>query len=184
MKKRLWLFLAMLIGLIAIGILLVLFMFYYEPAPDRNDVEEMVSASNLEEFGEVEGSYLLTPRNYGFYNDDSIYIVEQYLHEGGDYGNRYVVIKEGIAVTNDDEPAVDQIYAKGEVQDGYLDDFQIRSKHQMIVYTDNEKIEEKWIFKVTYKYDGVYFLSFLLPEETEENRFNLFTEGYQQFLEF
>lgn len=184
MKKRLFIFLALLIALMISGYLIFLFMFYYEPIPNRNDVEELVGERNLVEFGKVEGSHLLTPRNYGFYNDESIYIVEQYLDKGGDYGNQYVVIKEGEHLTDEDEQALVQVNAKEAVHTGYLDDFQVRSKHRMIVYKNNKKIEENWIFKVTYKYDGDYFLSFLLPEDTDEDRFNFFTEGYEQFQQF
>lgn len=180
MIKRLFIFFASLIALFSIGFLIFLFMFYYEPTPNKGDVEKMVSERNLLEFGEVEGSYLLTPRNYGFYNDGRIYIVEQYLDKGGDYDNQYVVIEEGIELTGDDEQAINQIKNKFILQE----DFQIISKYQMTVYKNNEITEEYWLFKITYKYDGEYFLSFLLPEYVDEDSFNFFADGYKQFLQF
>lgn len=184
MKKRLFLFFSSLIALITIGFLIFLFMFNYEPTPSKNNVEEMVSAKDLTEFGEVEGSYLLTPRNYGFYNKDSIYIVEQYLEKGKEYGEQYVIIEEGLELTDDDGQYINQIQAKDELRNDYIGDLEVISKHRMTVYKNNEKVEENWLFKITYKYDEDYFLTFLLPENIEEGRFNFFTEGYERFLQF
>lgn len=184
MVKRFFIVLASVMLVIAAGYLIMMFMFNYEPTPDKKDVEEMVKARDLVEFGEVEGSYLLTPRNYGFYNGDSIYIVEQYLDKGDEYGNQYVVIEEGVELKAEDDPAIEKIKARERFQDGYTDELQVLSKHRMTVYKDNEEIESTWLYKITCKYEGSYFLTFLLPEKTGEDRFNFFTEGYEQFREF
>jgi|GEM_PF-4409965 len=184
MKKRLFFFFSSLIALVTTGYLLFLFVFYYEPTPSKINVEEMVSAKDLKKFGEVEGSYLQTPRNYGFYNKDSIYIVEQYLEKGKEYADQYVIIEEGLELMDDDGQAINQIQAKDELQVDYVGDLEIISKHRMTVYKNNEKVEENWLFKITYKYDEEYFLTFILPENIEEGKFNFFAEGYEQFLQF
>ncbi|AQU79533.1 hypothetical protein AJGP001_09800 [Planococcus faecalis] len=184
MKKRLFIFFSSLIALITTGYLIFLFMFYYEPTPSKDNVEEMVSAKDLAEFGEVEGSYLLTPRNYGFYNKDSIYIVEQYLEKSEEYDQQYVLIEEGLELTEDDKQTINQLHAKDELQAGYVDDLKVISKHRMSVYKNNEKVEENWLFKITYKNDEDYFLTFIHSENIKEGKFNFFTEGYEQFLQF
>ncbi|ANU09502.1 hypothetical protein A1A1_11987 [Planococcus antarcticus DSM 14505] len=184
MKKRLFIFFSSLIALLIMGYFIILFMFYYEPTPSKHNVEEMVSAKDLTDFGEVEGSYLRTPKNYGFYNKDSIYIVEQYLEKGEEYDKQYVIIEEGLELTDDDSQAINQILAKDELQTDYLSNLKVISKHRMTVYKNNEKVEESWLFKITYKYDEDYFLTFLLPENIEEGKFNFFAEGYEQFLQF
>ncbi|MFD1030163.1 hypothetical protein [Metaplanococcus flavidus] len=184
MKKRLVIVLASLIGLFTVGYLLMLFMFYYEPTPDKSDVEAMVNERDLQEFGEVEGSYLLTPRNYGYYNDHSIYIVEQYLDKGKEYGDQYVVIERGSELTEEDEPAIEKIQAREVFQSDHRYDLQVISKHRMTVYKNGDKVEEDWLFKITCQYDGSYYLTFILPEKIEESRFNFSTEGYDQFLQF
>ncbi|WP_033542053.1 hypothetical protein [Planococcus sp. CAU13] len=184
MLKRFFIVLASVILVIIAGFLIIRFIIMYEPTPNKADVEEMVKVRDLLEFGEVEGAYLLTPRNYGFYNGGSIYIVEQYLDKGGDYGDQYVVIEEGDELTADDEPSINQIKAKEEFQNEYINDIQILSKHRMTVHKGAEEVESAWLFKITYKYDGSHFLTFLLPEKTGEGRFNFFTEGYEQFREF
>lgn len=184
MKRRFLIVLASLVALFAIGYLIMLFMFTYEPTPDKSEVEEMVNERDLVEFGEVEGSFLLTPRNYGYYDEESIYIVEQYLDKGKEYGNQYVVIERGVELTGEDEQAINQIRAREAFQDSSSHDLQVISKHRMTVYKNNEKTEENWLFKITYKYDGQYLLTFMLPETVEEDRFNFFTKGYEQFLQF
>lgn len=184
MLKRFFIVLASVILAVIAGFLIIRFMYMYEPTPNKGDVEDLVKARDLVEFGEVEGSFLLTPRNYGFYNDERIYIVEQYLDKGEDYGNQYVVIEEGAEMTAEDEPAIEQIKAREGFNDGYTNELQVLSKHRMAVHRDNEEIESTWLYKITYKYEGSYFLTFLLPEKTGGDRFNFFTEGYEQFREF
>ncbi|RAZ77672.1 hypothetical protein [Planococcus halotolerans] len=184
MKKRFLMVLAGLAAVFVIGYLAMLFIVSYEPTPDQSDVEEMVHERGLVDFGEVEGAFLLTPRNYGYYDSENIYVVEQYLDKGGDYSNQYAVIEKGTALTDADEPAIEELTAKETFQNDYVDDFQVLSKHRVTVYKNEEKTEEHWFFKVSYKYDGDYSLSFVLPETNIENRFNFFAEGYEQFLQF
>ncbi|TAA71719.1 hypothetical protein [Planococcus salinarum] len=184
MRKRFLMVLASLAALVGIGWLAMLFMISYEPTPNKGEVEELVGERDLAEFGEVEGAFLLTPRNYGYYDSENIYVVEQYLDKGGDYGNQYAVIEKGTALTESDEPAIGELAAKETFQNEYVEDFQVLSKHRVTVYKNEEKTEEHWFFKVTYKYDGDYFLTFVLPEPAIENRFNFFAEGYEQFLQF
>ncbi|WP_422122302.1 hypothetical protein DHX103_10860 [Planococcus sp. X10-3] len=184
MKKRLFIVLASLAVLIGIGYLIMVFMFYYDPTPNKSDVENMVNERDLADFGEVEGAFLLTPRNYGYYNDDRIYLVEQYFDKGREYGDQYVVIDGGVEITGEDEQAIIRIQAEEEFLDAYTDDLQLISKHRMRVYKNDEKVMEDWLFKITYKYGEDYFLTFFLPETVGEDRFNFFTEGYETFLEF
>lgn len=184
MLKRFFIVLASVILVISAGFLIIRFMYMHEPTPNKADVEEMVKERDLTEFGRVEGSFLQTPKNYGFYNGDSIYIVEQYLDKGDEYGNQYVVIEEGEELTAEDDSAINQIKTREGFDDGYTDEFEVLSKHWMTVYKDNAEIETAWLYKIIYKYDGSYFLTFLLPEESDEDRFNFFTEGYEQFREF
>ncbi|WP_407270413.1 hypothetical protein [Radiobacillus sp. PE A8.2] len=186
MKKiGLWL----LIGgpaLCIVGVLAVWLIWKYEPVPNKSEVEEMVGAGNLVEFGEVEGSYLFTPRNYGYYNDENIYIVEQYLDKGEEYGNQYVLIGEGIELMASDEQAVNQVKSKysEQILQSHHENLQVLSKHQMSVYKDNEKVREAWLFKVTFDYDGAHFLSFVLPAQVEEDKFNFFEKGFEKLLQF
>ena len=65
MRKRFLMVLASLVAVFGIGYLVILFIITYEPIPNKGDVEEMVGERDLVEFGEVEGAFLLTPRNYG-----------------------------------------------------------------------------------------------------------------------
>ena len=155
------------------GILALCFIWKYDPVPNKNEVEEMVGAGNLVEFGEVEGSYLLTPRNYGFYNDKNIYIVEQYLYRGGEYGNQYVLIGKGTELTDGDERAINQVKSKF-TKHGHYENSRVLSKHRMNVYKDKEKVREGWLFKVTFDYEDDHFLSFVLSEQVEEDSFNFF----------
>ncbi|AQQ53327.1 hypothetical protein [Planococcus lenghuensis] len=144
--KRKWLLLLIaapvlfVAGIVAFG----WFMWVYEPVPNENEVEEMVGADDLTKFGEVEGSYLLTPRNYGYYDDEGIYIVKQYLDKGGEYGDQYVYIGEGMRLTDSDERAISQVeakYAERLLQNHY-ENLHVISKHKMHVYRDDEKVEE------------------------------------------
>lgn len=184
MWKRFLMVLAGLVALFIVGYLVMLFMFTYEPTPDKRDVATMVSDRDLVEFGEVEGAFLLTPRNYGYFNDYRIFIVEQYLDKGGDYGDRYVVIDKGLELTEEDEEAINQIRAQEGFRDGYPEELQVLSKHRMRVYKDDEQVIEDWLYKITYKNDGDSFLTFMLPENDGQDRFNFFTSGYDQFLQF
>ncbi|RLQ91296.1 hypothetical protein [Planomicrobium sp. Y74] len=184
MRKRFLMVLAGLAAVVVVGYLAMLFIVIYEPTPNQGDVEEMVHERDLVEFGEVEGAFLLTPRNYGYYDSENIYVVEQYLDKGGDYGNQYAVIEKSTALTDADEPAIGELTAKETFQNDYVEDFQVLSKHRVTVYKNEEKTAEHWFFKVIYKYDGDYFLTFVLPERATENRFNFFAEGYEQFLQF
>lgn len=184
MRKRFLMVLTGLAALFGIGWLVLLFLISYEPTPNKGEVEEMVGERDLVEFGEVEGSFLLTPRNYGYYNELNIFIVEQYLDKGREYGGQYVVIGEGADLTGEDEEAISQIKAERALQEDYVGDLQIISKHRMTVYKDDEKIEENWLYKITYLYEGQPYLTFMLPVNEGENRFNFFTEGYEQFLQF
>lgn len=184
MRKRILMVLASLTALFGMSYLVLLFIVSYEPTPNQSDVEEMVHERDLVEFGEVEGSFLLTPRNYGYYDSENIYVVEQYLDKGGGYSNQYAVIEKGTALTDADEPAIEELTATETFQNEYVDDFQVLSKHRVTVYKNEEKTEEHWFFKVSYKYDGDYFLTFVLPETNIENRFNFFAEGYEHFSQF
>ena len=184
MRKRFLMVLAGLASVVAVGYLAMLFIFHYEPTPDQSDVEEMVHERDLVEFGEVEGAFLQTPRNYGYFDGENIYVVEQYLDKGGDYSNQYAVIEKGTALTDADEPAIEQLEVKETFQNESVDDIQVLSKHRVSVYKNEEKTEEHWFYKVTYEYDGEYFLTFVLPEPAIDNRFNFFAEGYEQFLQF
>lgn len=182
--KRFFIVLASVILVVIAGFLTLRFMYIYEPTPNKGDVEEMVKARDLEEFGKVEGSFLYTPKNYSFYNDTSIYIVEQNLDKGQNYEDQFVVIEKGVALTDEDCPAISQIEAREGFNDGYTEELQVLSKHQMTVYRDSEEIESAWLYKITFHSNDEYYLTFLLPEEKGEDRFNFFTEGYEQFRGF
>lgn len=184
MRKRFLMVLAGLAAVIVVGWLAMWFIATYEPTPDQREVEEMVHERDLVEFGEVEGAFLLTPRNYGYYDSENIYVVEQYLDKGGDYSDQYAVIEKGTALTEADGPAIAELTAKEPFQNDYVGDFQVLSKHKVTVFKNEEKIQEHWFFKVTYQYDGEYFLTFVLSEPAIENRFNFFAEGYEQLLQF
>jgi len=41
----------------------------YEPTPSKHTVEKMVQVNNLQEFADVEGSYLNTTKNFGYFNE-------------------------------------------------------------------------------------------------------------------
>lgn len=184
MGKRFLMVLAGLAALFGIGWLAMLFLISYEPTPNKGEVEEMVGERDLVEFGEVEGSFLLTPRNFGYYNERNIFIVEQYFDKGGEYGHQYVVIESGVKITEEDELANIRIGAEEEFLDAYTTDLRLLSKHRMSVFKNDEMVIEDWLFKVTYKYGEDHYLTFYLPEAAGEDRFNFFIEGYETFLEF
>lgn len=180
MGKKLLLLFSAIIVLIITGFLTFIFMLKYEPAPSIGEVEEMVNANDLVEFGDVEVSYLYTPRNYGYYNENNIYIVEKSFGEGEQFDDQYVVIKKGEVITDNPKLLLEQIKSKYTLSDG-LKDVQVISKHKIQAYKNKEKVKEEWFYKVTYAYDNDNFLS---PAQDVNDRFNFFTKGYEQFLNF
>ncbi|WP_238937868.1 hypothetical protein AWH56_018290 [Anaerobacillus isosaccharinicus] len=110
-------------------------------------------------------------------------IVEKSLGEGEQYDDQYVVIKQGEEITDNDKLLVEQIKNKYKSSDK-LKNVQVKSKHKILVYKDNEKVKEEWFFKVAYAYNNDKFLSFISPKQEEEEKFNFFTKGYEQFLNF
>lgn len=174
-----------MIALIIIGLLTFKFLkiLFEEPTPNKSEVEEMVNVNDLVEFGNVEGSYLYTPKNFGYYNENCIYIVEKYLVNGEQYDDQYVVIKKGEKITSNDKLLVKQIKREYS-SSGRLKDVQVKSKHKVLLYKDNEKVKEDWFFKVVFAADGRKILSFVSPKQDANDKFNFFTKGYEQFLNF
>lgn len=183
MGKKLLLLFSAIIALIIIGFVTFIFLLKYEPAPSIREVEEMVNAKDLVEFGDVEGSYLDTPRNYGYYSETKIYIVEKFFGKGDQYDDQYVVIKKGEEITDNPKLLVEQIKSKYILSEG-LKDVQVISKHKIEVYKNKEKVKEEWFYKVTYAYDDENHLSFISPAQDLNDKFNFFTKGYEQFLNF
>jgi hypothetical protein len=183
MKKILLISITAIIALFIIGFFTFMFMMKYEPTPSKNEVEEMVNTTNLVEFGDVEGSYLYTPRNYGYYNSNKIFVVEKSLGEEEQFNDQYVVIKEGDAITQDDQVLVEKMKNHG-VSENQMKNIQVKSKHKILVYKNGETVIEDWVFKVTYSYQDESYLSFVSPKQDEIYKFNFFTKGYKQFLMF
>ncbi|QKX52225.1 hypothetical protein HF394_17505 [Planococcus glaciei] len=75
------------------------FSMSHEPAPNKRQVEKSAAAFDLQKFGPVEGTFLHTPKNYGFYNKQRLYIVEQSFGDNEEFSNRYAVIESGVALT-------------------------------------------------------------------------------------
>ncbi|WP_409251703.1 hypothetical protein V1502_16405 [Bacillus sp. SCS-153A] len=183
MGKKLLLLVSAVIALIIIGFLTFIFRLKYEPAPSSGKVEEMVDANDLVAFGDVEGSYLYTPRNYGYYNEKNIYIVEKSFGDGEQYDDHYVVIKQGEEITDNPKSLVEQINSKYSLAKKLMD-VRVISKHKIQVYKNNEKVKEEWFYKVTFAHGDDDYLSFISPAEDVNDRFNFFTKGYEQFLNF
>ena len=106
MKKRL---VISFIAIATVPLLTLMFFMKYEPTPSKRTVEKMVQVNNLQEFGDVEGSYLYTPRNFGYFNENNIFVVEKSLGEEQQYNNQYVVIKPAEKITEDDQQLVEKI---------------------------------------------------------------------------
>lgn len=176
MGKRLLISMGALAAFVFLGFLIFVLMMEYEPAPSKRAVGELAHIYDLEKFGPVEGSLLYTPRNYGFFNEYNIVVVEQSLGEGNHYGHQYVLIKPAEELAKSE---------KEEIQKDLIDkNSDIRSKHKIQVYKNGEKVEEEWYFKEISVYDGEIHLSFIPIETINENRFNFFTEGYTEFKDF
>lgn len=156
------------------------FSMSHEPAPSKRQVEKTVAAYDLQKFGPVEGTFLHTPKNYGFYNKQRLYIVEQSFGDNEEFSNRYAVIESGVALTAEDEAAL-QLYAKRENQ---LNGLEYKLKHKMLVYQDGKAIKEEWLLKAVFSSDEGKYLSFVPLANPGDSGFNLLGEGYKKFLDF
>lgn len=185
MKKKL---LISFIGIIVLSIIVFLtfiFMFKYEPTPSKRAVEKMVQVNNLEEFGDVEGPFLYTPKNYGYYNDNNIFIVEKFLGRKEQYNNQYVVINPAEEITENDQKLVKEIQISLGIEISFgIESYNIKSKHKVIVYKNGEKVIEDWFFKITSTYNDYKYLSFVSPKQDNILFLNFFTKGYETFRDF
>lgn len=155
----------------------------HDPSPSKHDAEELVHAYDLKKFGEMESSYLKTPKNFGFYNEQRIYVVEQALGDREEDGERYAVINSGEPLTAEEE----KLAAQYEEQLAAIDPSEqarVISKHKVAVYQKGEMIQSEWLFKAVYGIDGKKGLSFVPLPFADNLAFNLFTEGYEQFEDF
>ncbi|MBZ5203032.1 hypothetical protein HU147_17665 [Planomicrobium chinense] len=156
------------------------FSMSHESVPSKRQVENTVSANDLQKFGPVEGAFLHTPKNYGFYNKHRLYIVEQSLGNHEEFSGWYAVIESGEALTAEDEAAL-QLYAKKE---NPLNGLEYKSKHKMRVYQNGEVTKEEWLLKAVFFPDEGRYLSFVPLADPGDPGFNLFAEGYKKFLDF
>lgn len=178
MKKRLYIsFFAISISIICL--LTFMFIMKYESTPSKRTVEKMVQASNLQEFGDVEGSYLYTPNNYAYFNINNIFVVEKSLSEEEQYNNQYVIIKPAEKITEEDQELVEKIQ-----EDITTDSYNIKSRHKVIVYKNGKKVSEEFCLKIIFTYVESNHLSFVSLKEDDVYYFNFFTKGYNNFLDF
>lgn len=173
---------------IATAVILVLFLSYrfsmaHAPSPNKHDAEELVHAYDLKKFGKMESSYLETPKNFGFYNEQCIYVVEQALGDREEYTDRYAVIDSGEPLTSEEEKLAEQYKAQLSAIDP-SEQVHIISKHKVAVYQKGEMIQSEWLFKAVYGIDGKKGLSFVPLPFADNLAINLFTDGYEQFKDF
>lgn len=178
-----------IIILIALPALVLILFFAYnlymllEPTPNKNEVERMVHNKDLADFGKIEGSYLYTPNNYGFYDENRIYIVEQYFEEDKNYNSMYITIESGIEMTKEEQTAIEKIKQKPEIKDN-LNQVQFPSKHKVTLFENDEAVQEEWFVKAIYIYEGDMRLKFLPLDYDQFTRFNFSAEGYKKFESF
>ena len=156
------------------------FAMSHEPVPSKRIVENSVRDNGLHSFGPVEGAFLHTPKNYGFYNNHRFYVVEQSLGNPEELSSWYAVIETGEALTAEDEAAL-QLYAKKE---NPLNGLEYKSKHKMRVYQNGEVTKEEWLLKAVFSSDEDKYLSFVPLANPGNSGFNLFAEGYEKLLDF
>lgn len=176
MAKRPWGSVGALLVFISLSLLFFAWAMKHEPQPGKDDAEELTRIYDLEEFGRVEGSLLYTPKNYGFFNEHTIVVVEQFLEKGEPYGDQYILIKAG-------EELPESELAK--MQDELADkNAEIRSKHEVQVYKSGKKAAEEWYVKKIAIQGDERYLSFIPIEAVNGEGFNFFTEGYERFKDF
>lgn len=178
MAKRFVLAMAAFISLIFGIFLIYSYSMTNEAEPGKSAAEKLAGASDLEAFGAVEGAYLYTPKNYGFFNESAIYVVERNLGDSQNYDDKYVVIEAGEVLTEEERDSLKQKWAAEEFPNKY----EIDSRHRIQVVEAGEVTREEWVYKVLFDVDGETYLSFR-PAEGEE-RFNLSAAGYEQFRDF
>lgn len=172
--------------LLAVSVLLFSLFFLYsfamshEPAPGKRHVEKTVRAYDLQKFGPIEGAFLHTPKNYVFYNNHRLYIVEQSFGNNEEFSDRYAVIESGEALFAEDETAFHFFSQKENLLNGSA----YKSKHKMSIYQDGETIKEEWLLKAVFSSDEGKYLSFVPLANPGDSGFNLSVEGYKKFLDF
>lgn len=185
MAKRFLMATAALISLVVALFLIYSYSMANEPEPRKSAVERMVGASDLKEFGVIEGSFLDTPNNYGFYDANEIYVVERSLGDSETYNDKYVVIEAGEEPTEQDRIAIRNL-EKNMAALGLPDKYAFDSKHRIRVYAAGEMVQEEWMYKALIEVDGKMYLSFMPAgaDGSGKGNFNLFEEGYIHFRDF
>ncbi|MDN7242230.1 hypothetical protein QWY14_10495 [Planococcus sp. N028] len=181
-----------LVLLIVSAVLLVLFLSYTytmlpgnDPTPSKHDAEKLVRAYDLKKFGSVESSYLHTPKNFAFYNEHHIYVVERALGRREEYVDRHAVIAIGEELTAAEEKLAEayEDYLTSTVPS--IKEVRVLSKHEVTVYENGEEIHSEWLFKEVSVYEEQTILTFTtLQLNTDGSEINLFADGYEQFLDF
>lgn len=179
MKRKILFSLTAIIILLVSGLLVFLFMMRYEPEPSKREVERMAGTKNLQKIGDVEGSFLYTPRNYGFYNEKNIIVVEKSFGEEEEYNNQYVAIKPGEEIGGGHltlEEKLRNLFP-------FTDRIRVHSRHQVFVFKGGEMVREERFYKVTFAYQGQNYLSFVSAQQ-EEERFNFSIKGFEELQDF
>ncbi|WP_214828437.1 hypothetical protein [Exiguobacterium algae] len=169
--------------LIAGGLIVVSFGWWgwvmtNDPTPSKSEVQNLVRHFALEEFGDVEGDYFESPKNYAYFTDDHLYVVDRLENPI----QSYVVIDRGKPIS---------LLAQDEVQrilDEYAtvaqEDIEVTTTHQVTVFVAGSPPYTEQLIKVIVPYDDEKHLLFMSPDQMDRPRLNFFTGGYEMFSDF
>ncbi|MCT4786133.1 hypothetical protein ACFQO8_11980 [Exiguobacterium aestuarii] len=152
----------------------------YEPTPSKAEVENLVRHFALEEFGDVEGDYFESPKNYAYFTDNHLYVVDRLENPM----QSYVVIDRGKPVPLLAQDDVQRILDDYATETLAPEDLEVTTMHEVTVLVAGSPPYTEQLFKVTVSYDDKKHLSFVSPDQLDRHRLNFFTDGYEMFSDF
>lgn len=172
-------------SVVGFGLLLLSIFFLYsffmsnDSAPSKSMGEKTVNAYDLKMFGRIESSYLYTPVNYVFYNNQRIYIVDRSFGSNHVDSEEYAVINTGVELTAAERTAVMQQESRKSAEE-----IEFKSKHKVQIYNKGKVVREEWLLKAILFSDDEKHLSFIPLNNLNSLGFNLYAEGAEQFSDF
>lgn len=155
---------------------------YIDSPPRGSKIEKFVEYSDLKKLGPVESGLLYTPKNYGYYNDNNIYIVEIYFgkDKGDYYDTSYIKIYKQEILNTADQSNMDKITAHLSVV-GNSENVNLVGKNRVDVVENGKIIHSQWYYKVIYTAMDENQLAFI---SADFNRINTFNAGYERLFNF
>lgn len=142
--------LAILIGIAGFHLYLRA-IYLNHPSPSLNKIEKLVGTEGVElqRIGYVESDFLYTPKNYGVYTKNKIFVVSRYLgiHESAEFNNQYLEIYPKEAMSQKEKESVASLLNSLQ---GNWNDGKILSKHKVRFIRDGQIQTEEWFYKILY----------------------------------